>query len=145
LEPSSDWEPTCHGGQLQVKDLPNPESIHHDYTEDWKTNGCRVYRYVMDPVGKQLDYKVKYPYGDTPMGATSSTEITFKYIDAAGREYQFEWYKAAAMYDGEFLRLKDTSIEVLAYPVSFDDSNKRPKLQIVGIKGFKRHWRVFPE
>lgn len=144
LEPSSDWLPRCHGGRLQVKDLPDPESIHRDYNEDWKINGCRVYRYVMLSAGKQIDYKVSHPYGDTPVGASASTRITFKYLDTSGQEYHFEWYKVG-VYEGDFLRLANTPIEVLAYPYEFDGNDKRPTLLIVGIKGFKHHWTIFPE
>ncbi len=138
LKPSSDWLPKCHDGRLQIKVLPNPENVQHDYTEAWKAKGCRFYYYEIDPTGKQLDYKVSHPYGDTPMGAASYTEITFKYIDASGKEYQFKWYNNG-IYEGDFLRLESIPIQVLTYPYKFDGSNSYPILLIVGIKGFERH------
>ena len=88
------WIPQSTGGPIETRPLPPAQVVYSDY-QRWLESqaGARVRLYEIALRGQtnQLNYTVRVEKGDTPLGATYFTDVTFIYRDPTNGQYQLEW------------------------------------------------------
>jgi hypothetical protein len=132
----TDWQPQCIGGPIEIRPLPPVSEVQANYN-DWVRSGtgkkCRLYEVSVSGSTNQLQFVEKIGRGDTPMGATDVTRVSFIYKSATNGDYFFVWSLTGG-HATEFLRLGSRPKTFWVAPLS---SGGTPKLRIEAVEGVK--------
>lgn len=86
----ANWKPQSTGGPIETRPLPPAQEVHSNY-ERWLESETvakvRLYELVLSDAVNQSNYLVKVQRGDTPLGATDTTFVTFNYQDSTNGTY----------------------------------------------------------
>ena len=94
----------------------------------------RLYRTIIHSPTNQVGYAVRVSRGDTPLGATDTTWVSFILRDPKRGDYLLQWH-ISGRHAGDYFRLKDRQKEVWLQPAGFNEEFKIPQLDIVAFEG----------
>src|SRR5262249_42800636 len=133
----SNWMPQTTGGPIETRPLPPAQRVHSDYQqwlESETTAKVRLYSLEMRNATNQVDYAVTFGKGDTPLGASETTFVTFTYRDPIEGPYQLEWM-SRGRHQPDFLKLDSHPKKLLLLPFGAAEAGPKPRLKIVAIEG----------
>jgi len=141
------WMPKSTGGPIETRPLPPAQRVHSDY-QQWLQSETsakvRLYETVLLGQTNQLNYTVKVGKGDTPLGATYFTDVTFIYRDPTNGQYQLEWGLRGKR-KPDFLKLDAHPKKVLLQLFGTPEEGTNPRLKIVAIEGVESREVVVAE
>jgi hypothetical protein len=138
----ADWKPPSTGGPIETRPLPPAQEVHTNY-EQWlesdSTAKVRLYEFVLTDPANQQNYSVRTLRGDTPLGATDTTFVTFDYRDPEAGAYQLEWHMRGR-HQPDFLKVDGRPIRVWLKLFGAPGESVHPRLSIVAIESVEyRH------
>jgi hypothetical protein len=119
-------------------------SDYEQWLESTPTTKVRLYEATLLGATNQIGFTVRTQRGDTPLGATDTTFVSFVYRDPTNGEYQLEWH-LRGQHRADFLKLSASPKKVLLQPFGTPDENKIPRLKIVGFEGVESQHVVVAE
>jgi hypothetical protein len=139
------WKPSGIGGPVEVRPLPPSQTVLSNFrawvASDAERKG-RVYETTLHGASNQFNFSVRVMSGDTPMGQTDVTWVSFNYRDAEKGEYELFWTRRGR-HNMDFLKLNDTPKKVWLLPESPEMDRTPPSLQIMAFEGLEPDWGVF--
>lgn len=141
------WKPNGIGGTVEARPLPSSEAVLSNF-QAWVASDVgrkgRVYETTLQGASNQLDFTVKVVGGDTPMGQTEETWVSFIYKDAEKGKYELFWTRRGR-HNMDFLKLNDTPKQVWLLPNHPEMERTPPRLQIMAFEGLEPDWGIFAE
>jgi hypothetical protein len=133
----ANWKPQSTGGPIETRPLPPAQQLHSNY-QQWLdsdiTAKVRLYEAVLQYSTNQVNYTVKIGKGDTPLGASYFTDVSFSYRDSTNGQYQLEWSMRGRQ-QPDFLQLSDHPKKVWLRLFGAPGESSFPRLKIVAIEG----------
>jgi hypothetical protein len=134
---SSDWRIPAVGGPLELRPLPPPENVCPDYEQWLRVTSepvARIYEATLRGASNQTGFVTQTIEGDTPMGMSVLTQVTFSYHSENGA-YTLHWARFGR-HNTDFLKLGDSPKKVwLQYhPLS---RRGKPEFSIMAFEGLK--------
>ena len=130
------WRPQSTGGPNETRPLPLAQQVHSNYQqwlESETATRVRLYEVVLTDAANQLNYSVNIQRGDTPLGATDTTFVTFDYRDPTNGTYQLEWHMRGR-HQPDFLKLDGHPKKVWLQLFGAPEESTNPRLKIVAIE-----------
>lgn len=141
------WMPQSTGGSIETKPLPPANRVYSDY-QQWlqseTASKVRLYDAVLRGETNQLNYTVRVGKGDTPLGQSWTTFVTFIYRDGTNGEYQLHWHMRGR-HQPDFLKLDGHPKKVLLQPFGAPGESEFPRLQIEAFEGVESRHSVVAE
>jgi hypothetical protein len=132
----TNWHPQVVGGPVSIRPLPPADRVMAEY-DQWQkseTSKCaKVYNIVLQGI-YQINFETRITRGDTPVGATDTTWVSFVYNDPTNGLYQLVWH-LRGRHNLDFLKLGTRTMEVWLQPVSVLEDSKIPRLSIAAMEG----------
>jgi len=120
----TDWKPTGTG-PIELRPLPPAAVLHTEYSrwrENDSTSKVRLYETVFLGQANQLQFDVRYGTGDTPIGATDTTIVTFMYRTTTNGDYKIEWH-LNGRHDASFLKIGEKPKRVWLLPFAAEEGS----------------------
>ena len=141
------WMPKSTGGPIETKPLPPASQVYSNYQQWLESETAlkvRLYEAVLLGETNQLNYTVSVEKGDTPLGQSWSTFVTFTYRDGTNGEYQIHWHMRGR-HKPDFLKLSGYPKKVLLQPFGTPGESPLPRLQIEAFEGVETRHSVVAE
>jgi len=132
----TNWKPQSTGGPIETRPLPPAQQVYSNYQrwlESETASKVRLYEIMLQYATHQESYTVKTGKGDTPLGASCFTDVTFIYRDPTNGQYQLEW-GIRGRQQPDFLKLDDHPKKVWLQLFGAPEESANPRLKIVAIE-----------
>lgn len=143
----ANWKPQSSGGPIETRPLPRAMQVHSNYQEWVESETAakvRLFEVVLTDAANQLNYSANIQRGDTPLGATDTTFITFDYRDPTNGTYQFAWHMRGK-HQPDFLKLDGHPKKVWLQFIGVPEESTKPRLQILAIEGVESRANLVAE
>ncbi len=143
----ANWMPQSTGGPIETRPLPPAKQVYSNY-QQWResetASKVRLYEVLLQGATNQLNYTVDVGKGDTPLGQSWTTRVTFIYRDGTNGEYQLEWH-IRGRHQPDFLKMDAHPKKVLLQPFGAPGESAFPQLKIEAIEGVESRHSVVAE
>lgn len=143
----TNWKPQSTGGPIETKPLPSAEQVQSNYQqwlESETTAKVRLYEIVLADAANLVNYSVNIQRGDTPLGATDTTFVTFDYRDPSNGTYQLAWHMQGR-HNPDFLKLDGQPKRVWLRFIGVVEESTKPRLQILAMEGVESRANLVAE
>ena len=141
----ANWQPKSIGGPLAIRALPASSNLMADY-EGWRQSEtqkvARVYKASIS-ASNQLAFTAELLSGDTPMGYTEETLVTFLYSHPELGNYEVLW-RRRGKHRTDFLRVSEPTV-IWLRPLDQTNSGGLPRLRLVAVQGIESDRAVAAE